>query len=187
MRSGFCALILSTTLLKSRVGVGCGMVSRISKPLGGSCAFRSLARPEPNSESSCTIITVFAGLPAASLIAVRFSSAVLATIAETRAEAERVLETAGDDAVGDPNVDDIGQIITGGGLGGGKTDRGGIAADDAGDARRVHLFHFGSAAVGRRLRVTKHRIEFAPSALMPPAALMSSTAMVAPRRLCWPE
>ena len=46
------------------VGVGCGMVSTTWNPRPGSCALRSLARPDPNAESSCTIMTVFAGLPA---------------------------------------------------------------------------------------------------------------------------
>ena len=76
--SGFCALILSTTVLKSRVGVGCAIDSSIVKPCFGSCAVSSLASPEPNSESSCTISTVLAGLPAASLMATRLVSAVLA-------------------------------------------------------------------------------------------------------------
>ena len=76
--SGFCALIFSTTLLKSRVGVGCAMVSSTWKPRSGSCALSSLARPAPNAESSCTIITVFAACRPASLIVTRLSIAVLA-------------------------------------------------------------------------------------------------------------
>ena len=60
------------------VGVGCGMVSSTVKPRSGSCALRSFASPDPNSESSCTIITVLAGLPAWSLMVTRLSSAVFA-------------------------------------------------------------------------------------------------------------
>jgi hypothetical protein len=37
-----------------------------------------LARPEPNAESSCTIITVLAALPAASFSVIRLSIADLA-------------------------------------------------------------------------------------------------------------
>jgi hypothetical protein len=54
------------------------MVSSTWKPRSGSCAFKSFARPEPNAESSCTIITVFAALLAWSLMVTRLSSAVLA-------------------------------------------------------------------------------------------------------------
>ena len=39
------------------------MVSSTWKPRSGSCALSSLASPYPNRESSCTIITVFAGWP----------------------------------------------------------------------------------------------------------------------------
>src|SRR5262249_7047264 len=50
-------------------------------------------------------------------------------------EPERVLEAARDDVVGAADVDDIGQIVAGGGLTGGEADRAGIAADDGRDAR----------------------------------------------------
>ena len=120
-----------------------------------------MARPEPNSESSCTIITVFAGLPAASLIAARLVERRLGDDAEAGAEAEGVLQAARDDAVGDADVDHIRQLIARGGLAGREADVAGIAADDAGDAGRVHLLHFGGAAVGRRLRVAEHRIDLA--------------------------
>ena len=79
--------------------------------------------------------------------------------AEAGAEAEGVLQPAGDDAVGDADIDDVRKIIARRGLGGGETDRGGVAADDAGDAGGVHLLHFGGAAVGRGLRVAEHRID----------------------------
>src|SRR5215468_10624162 len=106
--SGFCALILSATLLKSRVGVGCEMVSSTWKPRSGSCAFRSLARPAPNAESSCTIITVFAGLIVDRDEVFERS---LGDDAEARTEAEGVLQPAGDDAVDHADVDHIGQVV----------------------------------------------------------------------------
>ena len=82
---------------------------------------------------------------------------------EAGAEAEGVLEAAGDDAVGDADVDDIGQIVARGGLADRETDRRGITADDAGDLGGVHLLHFRGAAVGRRLGVAGHRIDLGAS------------------------
>ena len=64
----------------SRAGVGCATVSRISKPRFGSSACMSLASPLPNSPSSCTSTTVFAGLPAASFSVARLSRATDATL-----------------------------------------------------------------------------------------------------------
>ena len=79
--------------------------------------------------------------------------------AKTRAEAEGVLQAAGDDGVGDADVDDIRQIVAGRGLGRRQADRAGVAADDRRHAGRIHLFDFGVAAVRRRLRVTQHRLD----------------------------
>jgi hypothetical protein len=50
--------------------------------------------------------------------------------AKARAEAEGVLQPAGDDAVDDADVDNIGQIVTGRGLARRQADRAGVAADD---------------------------------------------------------
>ncbi|MNI91722.1 hypothetical protein D3C73_1494310 [compost metagenome] len=61
----------STMLLKSRVGFGCFTTSFTSKPCCGSDFDSNAAVPVPNKESSCTIITVLAGLPAASFKATR--------------------------------------------------------------------------------------------------------------------
>src|SRR5262249_46773588 len=55
--------------------------------------------------------------------------------AEAGPEPERVLESAGDDVVGDADVDHVGQVVAGGGLTGGKADRAGIATDNGRDAR----------------------------------------------------
>ena len=121
--SGFAALILSTTLLKSRVGVGCGMVSRIWKPCGGNCALSSLARPEPNSE---VLVHDHHGLGRLAGLVVDGDEIVergLGDDAEAGAEAERVLQPAADDGVGDADVDDIGQVVAGGGLADGEADR----------------------------------------------------------------
>ena len=79
--------------------------------------------------------------------------------AEARAEAEGVFQAAGDDAVDDADVDHVGQIVARRGLARGEADRAGIAADHGADVGRVHFFHFGVAAVGRRLRVAQHRID----------------------------
>ena len=79
--------------------------------------------------------------------------------AEARTEPERVLQAAGDDAVDHADVDDIGQVVARGGLARGEADAAGIAADDGGDAGRVHLLDLGVAAVRRRLRVAEHRLD----------------------------
>ena len=81
--------------------------------------------------------------------------------AEAGAEAERVLQAARDDGVGDADVDHVRQLIARRGLRGGEADVAGIAADDAGDAGRVHLLDLGDAAVRRRLRVAEHGIDLA--------------------------
>ena len=81
--------------------------------------------------------------------------------AETGTKAERVLQAARDDAIGDTDVDDIGQLIARRRLGGGEADVAGIAADDAGNACGIHLLDFGRAALGRRLRVAEHGIDLA--------------------------
>ncbi|MNR29460.1 hypothetical protein D3C85_1468470 [compost metagenome] len=69
--SGLTDFMRSTMLLKSRVGLGCLTTSFTSKPCCGNDLDRSAAVPVPKSESSCTIITVLAGLPAASFSAAR--------------------------------------------------------------------------------------------------------------------
>src|SRR4029453_18431754 len=74
-------------------------------------------------------------------------------------EPERVLEAARDDVVGNPDVDQVGQVVAGGRLAGGEADRAGIAADDGRDARRVHLLDLGVAAFRRRLRVAEGRLD----------------------------
>ena len=74
MRSGFAERSLRPMLVKSRVGVGCAIMSSTSKPRLGSSPASVFAIPEPNAPSSYTRMTVFAGLPAASLILTRLSS-----------------------------------------------------------------------------------------------------------------
>ena len=81
--------------------------------------------------------------------------------AEAGAEAEGVLQAAGDDRVGDADIDDVGQLIARRRLRGGEADAAGIAADDAGNAGRIHLLDLGGAAVGRRLRVAEHGVDLA--------------------------
>jgi hypothetical protein len=75
--SGFFALIVSTMLLKSRVGVGCLMISSTSMPMPGSSLARRLAVPVPKAESSCTMIAVLAALLAAALISLSAGTAAL--------------------------------------------------------------------------------------------------------------
>jgi len=74
-------------------------------------------------------------------------------------EPERVLEPAGDDVVGDADVDHVRQVVAGGGLTGSEADRARIAADDGRDVRRVHLLDLGIAAFRRRLRVAEDRFD----------------------------
>jgi hypothetical protein len=104
-------------------------------------------------------MTVFAGLPAASLSVTRLSSAVL----------EGVLQPAGDDAVDHADVDDIGQVVARRGLAGRQADRAGVAADHGRDAGRVHLLHLGIAAFRRRLRVAEHRLDLRAAQRLDPA------------------
>ena len=54
---------------------------------------------------------------------------------EAGPEPERILEAARDDVVGDADIDQVRQIIAGGGLARGEADRAGIAADDRRDSR----------------------------------------------------
>ena len=88
---------------------------------------------------------------------------------EPRAEPERVLETAGDDAVDDANVDHVGEVVTRGGLAGGQADRARIAADNGRDPRTVHLLDFGIAAFRCRLRIAKHRFDLRAAQSLDPA------------------
>jgi hypothetical protein len=152
-------LILSTTLLKSRVGVGCGMVSRTWKPRSGSCVFRSLARPAPNAESSWHDHNCLGGLVGLIVDGDEIVDRGLGDDAEARSEPERVLQAAADDAVDHADINDIRQVVACRGLAGGKADATGIAADDRGDTGAIHLLDFGVAAFRRRLRVAQHRFE----------------------------
>ena len=79
--------------------------------------------------------------------------------AEAGAESKSILQAAGDDRVGDADVDDVGQVVARRGLGGGKTDAAGVAADDGADAGRIHLLDLGIAAIGGGLRVAEHRLD----------------------------
>ena len=80
MMSGLALRSFSAMLVKSRCGVG--MADRLDdlEAAPGSSALSSFAMPPPNAPSSCTIATVFAGLPAKSLMATRLSSALRVTL-----------------------------------------------------------------------------------------------------------
>ena len=81
--------------------------------------------------------------------------------AEAGAEAERVLQAARDDAIGDADVDHVRQLIACSRLRRGEADIAGIAADDCRDAGRIHLLDLGGAAFRRRLRIAEHGIDLA--------------------------
>ena len=76
-----------------------------------------------------------------------------------RREAERVLQAALDDRVGDADVDHVRDVVLGRGLRGGKADRACVGADDRRYARLVHLLDLGDADLGLGLRVAQHRLE----------------------------
>ena len=155
--------------MKSRVGVGCEMVSSTWKPRSGSCAFRSFASPEPNAE---VLVHDHHGLGGLAGLVVDGDEIVergLGDDAEARAEAERVLQPAGDDGVDHPDVDDIGQVVARGGLARREADAARIAADDGRDAGRVHLLDLGVAAVRGRLRVAEQRFDLGAAERLDPA------------------
>src|ERR1019366_9515527 len=79
--------------------------------------------------------------------------------AKSRTEAERVLQSARDNGVGDADVNDIRQLIACRRLAGRKTNRTGIAADNGRDAGRIHFLNLRIAAFRRRLRIAEHRID----------------------------
>ena len=135
------------------------MVSRTWKPRSGSCAFRSLARPAPNAEVLVHDHHRLRRLVGLIVDGDEIVERGLGDDAEARAEAERVLQPAGDDAVDHADVDDIGQVIARRGLAGGEADAAGVAADDGRDPGAVHLLDFGVAAFRRRLRVAEHRLD----------------------------
>ncbi len=81
--------------------------------------------------------------------------------AEAGAEAERILQPARHDAIGDADVDHVRQLVTSGGLRRSKANIAGITADDCRDAGRVHLLDLGRATFGRRLRIAEHGIDLA--------------------------
>ena len=152
-------------------------------------SLRSLARPAPNAESSCTIITVLAALPAWSLMVTRLSSAVLAMTPKPGPKRKVFFRPRADDAVGHADVDDVGQVVARRGLARGKADAAGVAADDRGDAGRVHLLDFGVAAFRRRLRVAEHRLDLGAAERLDAAGRVDLLDRDASRRCrpCWPE
>ena len=99
--------------------------------------------------------------------------------AEAGAEAERVLQAARDDGVGDADIDDVGQVVACRGLRGGKADRSWRSR------RRWRTtpaeFIFSTSAVPPSgvdcASPSTGSILAPPSDLMPPAALISSTAI----------
>ena len=67
-------------------------------------------------------------------------------LAEAGAEAERVLEAAVDDLIGDADIADVGDFVARSGLRCGQHDRRGKAADDGGHALALHALDLGRAA-----------------------------------------
>ena len=123
-RSGFCALILQHDVVevarRRRMRDGFQHLEAALGQLRVAGAWRGRSR---TAESSCTIITVLAGLPACVVDGDEVVDRGLGDDAEARAEAERVLQAAADDAVGHADVDDIGQVVARRGLAGGEADR----------------------------------------------------------------
>jgi hypothetical protein len=78
---------------------------------------------------------------------------------EAGTEAEGVLQAPLHDLVGYADVDNVGQIVAGGRLGGGEADGRGEAADDGGDAVGLHLLHFLRAALRRRAGVAERHFQ----------------------------
>ena len=105
------------------------------------------------------IITVFAGLPAWSLMRTRFSERHVDDGAETGAEAERIGQVALDDLVDHAHIDDMRQVVAGGSLCGGKRDTRRERSDDRDNTRFVQLVDLGRAHVGARLGVGEHGFE----------------------------
>ena len=81
--------------------------------------------------------------------------------AEAWAKPERVFQSAGDDAVGNPDVDHIGQFIARRRLRGSEADVAGIAADNAGNLGRIHFFDLRGPTIGCRLCVAEHCVDLA--------------------------
>ena len=187
--SGLSAFMRSTMLLKSRVGLACLMTSLTSKPKPGSSRASRLAVPVPNSYSSWMIITVFAGLPATRVEHVQVDHRDLRAHAVAGAEAEGVLQPALDDLVGHADVHHVRQVVLGRRLRGGQADRRGVGAEH----RRARRPRSSSRSRPRRPAAcdcaspSSASIFAPPSDLMPPALLMSSMAISAPSRHCWPE
>ena len=119
----------------------------------------NLARPEPNKEFFVHDHDGFRRLSGAVIDGDEIVERRLGNDAEARPEAEGVREAARDDAVGDADVDHIGQFIAGRRLRRGQADVAGITADDAGHASRIHFLDLGGAAIRRRLRVAEHGID----------------------------
>ena len=87
-------------------------------------------------------------------------------------EAESILEVAGHDFVADADIDDIGQIVTRGGLRGGETDRAGKAANDGADILRRHALDFARAALGSRARVAEIGLDIGAAERLDAAGLV---------------
>ena len=79
--------------------------------------------------------------------------------AEAGAEAEGVLEPAGDDGIGDADIDDIGQVVARRRLARGQADRRGEAADDADDALLLHALDLRRATLRRRPRIAEDHLQ----------------------------
>ena len=105
------------------------------------------------------IITVFAGLPAATFEHVQVGHRDLRALAVAGAEAEGVLQAALDDLVGDADVDHVRQVVPGRGLRRRQADRRRVGADDGRGAGLVHLLDLGRADLRLRLRVAEQRLD----------------------------
>ena len=109
----------------------------------------SLARPEPNSRVFVHDHHGLGGLAGLVVDGGEIGQRGFGDNAEAGAEAEGVFQAARDDAVGDADIDYVRQLIARRSLGGSEADVAGIAADDAGNASRIHLLDFGGATIGR--------------------------------------
>ena len=123
----------------------------------------SLARPEPNNEFLVHDHHGLGGFAGLVVDGREISQRGFRDDAEAGAKAEGVFQAAGDDSVGNADIDHVRQLIARRRLGGSEADVAGIAADDTCDASGIHLLDLGGATVGRGLCVAKYGVNLAQS------------------------
>src|SRR5664279_3858036 len=185
--SGLTAFMRSTMLLKSRVGFACLMTSLTSKPKPGKSRASSAAVPVPNRLSSWMIMTVFAGLPATVFSTCRLLMATCAQVRYPGPKRKVFFSPRSTIWSATPTSTTCGRLYLAAACVVARQIAEAYAPTTA-EQPASFIFSISAAPVCGVLCASPSRVSiFAPPSDLMPVLLMSSIAISAPSRHCWPE